>query len=648
LQEWCRRELDDYPGVKISDMSSSWRDGLAFCALIHRYRPHLIDFHSLDHNDWHGNCLLAFSLAEQELGIPQLLDIDYVVRSESPDQFFIMTYVAQFYHKFTVPDSGYDSTFTTSFKYSSSEEDNQNPKHPSRKVESLGKKRGPPSQQQHNVESKRRRPIGLIVSGGLELRLETPEDEKKSKCLEQSLKLYDADVEDEEGEASEVILRHISGPMPEVRNGNVPHQDLVLKRKRPNSLNRVSHSPMDKENVIKSKSERRSSKRSIKPKIQESVGVKRKIIGVSDYPKPYKNVEIERSHCKVYLGDRKREHSVESEENSSMADNPPSQMSESQLNDSLREKLREVPSHISESQKLLKTSIFQTPQPQFPTKCLILNIYKIQHQHLEDKSTSPPPQHFNVVEKVLEKNTQTHDQSSLQEVDHLVKTSQKHGHLNKTTVEKTNFKSPKFQPLIEEINKTSAGHSNDIAKSTLKCTKKSIIGKNTPVAIEASQKVPHSLGQVKEPATKCNTLTMNVLKKEKNNELFAQLTNKEKIEKFLSHDPKDISMKNVKNNHLKVQYESIPAESLTPRSKSKFEHLIKNLKESNEDEQLVLYKVMDADPGKKLKITDYVPYKGEPKDKYTVEFLWNIGAANYVGSGRHSSHSRHHKRRRRY
>ena len=71
-----------------------------------------------------------------------------------------------------------------------------------------------------------------------------------------------------------------------------------------------------------------------------------------------------------------------------MADNPPSQMSESQLNDSLREKLREVPSHISESQKLLKTSIFQTPQPQFPTKCLILNIYKIQHQHLEVRVNS--------------------------------------------------------------------------------------------------------------------------------------------------------------------------------------------------------------------------------------------------------------------
>ena len=54
LQEWCRRELDDYPGVRIRDMSSSWRDGLAFCALIHRYRPHLIDFHSLDTRDWRG------------------------------------------------------------------------------------------------------------------------------------------------------------------------------------------------------------------------------------------------------------------------------------------------------------------------------------------------------------------------------------------------------------------------------------------------------------------------------------------------------------------------------------------------------------------------------------------------------------------
>ena len=70
-----------------------------------------------------------------------------------------------------------------------------------------------------------------------------------------------------------------------------------------------------------------------------------------------------------------------SEENSSMADNP---SSEHQLsNESLREKIREIPNHITESQKLLKTSIFQMPEPEFPTKCLILNIYKIKQPQYE-------------------------------------------------------------------------------------------------------------------------------------------------------------------------------------------------------------------------------------------------------------------------
>ena len=49
---------------------------------------------------------MAFQVAESQLGIPPLLDVEDVIRNESPDQFFIMTYVAQFYHKFTAPDSG--------------------------------------------------------------------------------------------------------------------------------------------------------------------------------------------------------------------------------------------------------------------------------------------------------------------------------------------------------------------------------------------------------------------------------------------------------------------------------------------------------------------------------------------------------------
>ena len=52
LEVWCKRGLEGYRGVRITDMSSSWRDGLAFCALIHRYRPDLIEWEKLDHKDW--------------------------------------------------------------------------------------------------------------------------------------------------------------------------------------------------------------------------------------------------------------------------------------------------------------------------------------------------------------------------------------------------------------------------------------------------------------------------------------------------------------------------------------------------------------------------------------------------------------------
>ena len=48
LEVWARRVTDGYPNVKITNMSSSWKNGLGFCAIIHRFRPDLIDFNSLD------------------------------------------------------------------------------------------------------------------------------------------------------------------------------------------------------------------------------------------------------------------------------------------------------------------------------------------------------------------------------------------------------------------------------------------------------------------------------------------------------------------------------------------------------------------------------------------------------------------------
>ena len=50
LEEWCRLVLGSYPGVSITNMTSSWSDGKAFCALIHAFRPDLVDWDAVKTN----------------------------------------------------------------------------------------------------------------------------------------------------------------------------------------------------------------------------------------------------------------------------------------------------------------------------------------------------------------------------------------------------------------------------------------------------------------------------------------------------------------------------------------------------------------------------------------------------------------------
>ncbi|XP_031697524.1 dystonin isoform X15 [Anarrhichthys ocellatus] len=100
---WSRQITDGYVGVRCDNFTTSWRDGRLFNAIIHKYRPDLVDMSRVSTQANRSNLENAFCVAEQ-LGVARLLDPEDV-DVQSPDEKSVITYVSTLYDAFPkVPD----------------------------------------------------------------------------------------------------------------------------------------------------------------------------------------------------------------------------------------------------------------------------------------------------------------------------------------------------------------------------------------------------------------------------------------------------------------------------------------------------------------------------------------------------------------
>ncbi|KAA0709182.1 Smoothelin [Triplophysa tibetana] len=99
ILQWCKIKTKTYEGVNIENFSSSWSDGLAFCALVHNFFPDAFDFSSLKASEREKNFTLAFSTAESLADCCPLLDVsDMILMGKKPDPMCVFTYVQALCH----------------------------------------------------------------------------------------------------------------------------------------------------------------------------------------------------------------------------------------------------------------------------------------------------------------------------------------------------------------------------------------------------------------------------------------------------------------------------------------------------------------------------------------------------------------------
>uniref|UniRef100_A0A5F9CMH4 F-actin monooxygenase n=1 Tax=Oryctolagus cuniculus TaxID=9986 RepID=A0A5F9CMH4_RABIT len=100
LLTWCQQQTEGYQHVNVTDLTTSWRSGLALCAIIHRFRPELINFDSLNEDDAVENNQLAFDVAEREFGFPPVTTGKEMASAQVPDKLSMVMYLSKFYELF--------------------------------------------------------------------------------------------------------------------------------------------------------------------------------------------------------------------------------------------------------------------------------------------------------------------------------------------------------------------------------------------------------------------------------------------------------------------------------------------------------------------------------------------------------------------
>lgn len=109
LLTWCQKQTEGYRNVMITDLTSSWKSGIALCALIHKFRPQLIDFDSLNEEDHTANLQLALDISEREFGIKSFTAVKELSADQELDKTRMNAYLSKFYELFRgtpLPASG--------------------------------------------------------------------------------------------------------------------------------------------------------------------------------------------------------------------------------------------------------------------------------------------------------------------------------------------------------------------------------------------------------------------------------------------------------------------------------------------------------------------------------------------------------------